>query len=86
MRELNVNEFKQVNGGGEDGGVEEKDSPWTTPNAESGQNCLNEMVEMGGVGAIGGALGGPVGSFVGAIIGAFGAFVGSEECKDAKNA
>ena len=76
MRELNVNEVQEVNGGG--------NNPWTTPNPDSGQSCINEMVEQGGIGAIGGALGGGVTSFVGAIVGAFLAFSNSEECENAR--
>ncbi|WP_299264676.1 Blp family class II bacteriocin [uncultured Psychrosphaera sp.] len=76
MHELNVNEVQEVNGG--------TYNPWTTPNPNSGQSCINEMVEQGGIGAIGGALGGGITSLVGAIFGAFNAFVNSDECEGAR--
>ncbi|MEO2281396.1 Blp family class II bacteriocin [Pseudoalteromonas pernae] len=75
MRELNMNEIALIAGG---------DGEWTTPDPDSGQSCINEIVEQAGIGAIAGALGGGAGALVGAIAGGFNAFVNSDECEAAR--
>ncbi|WP_392344320.1 Blp family class II bacteriocin [Pseudoalteromonas prydzensis] len=54
MRELNVKEIQEVNGG------------WSNDN----NNLFSTVVRNAGFGAMGGALGGPVGAGAGAVLGA----------------
>ena len=66
------------------GGTDQTSRGWTTPLASTGQSCMNQIVESGGLGAMAGAIGGPLGAFLGFIGGVTTAFVDSDECADVR--